>query len=83
MESGAASHYVQPLQNPTGRIMSAGPSQSHCRRSLRKHELLLVEDDLYAAYAQELGHPTLAALGPERVFHVSGLSKSLSPRPGT
>jgi DNA-binding transcriptional MocR family regulator len=77
-EGGARVAYIQPLQNPTGRIMGTARREAIVAVA-RKHDLLLVEDDLYAAYARELGHPTLAALAPERVFHVSGLSKSLSP----
>jgi DNA-binding transcriptional MocR family regulator len=76
--SGARVAYVQPLQNPTGRIMSL-----ERRRAIvdvaRRRGLMLVEDDLYGAYAAEFGLPTLASLAPERVFHVSGLSKSLTP----
>ena len=66
------------LQNPTGRIM---PLQR--RREIvavaRKHDLWLVEDDIYAVYAGP-DHPApLAVLAPERTFHVSGVSKSIAP----
>ena len=77
-DSGARVAYLQPLQNPTGRIMDL-----ERRRSLiataRGRGLLIVEDDLYGAYAQEMALPPLAALAPERVFYVNGLSKSLTP----
>ncbi len=69
---------IQPtLQNPTGRIMSAG------RRNLivavaRKHGLMIIEDDIYAVYAPD-APPPFAVLAPERTFHVSGVSKSLVP----
>ncbi len=76
--SGARVAYVQPLQNPTGRMM--GPER---RRAIvevaRRRDLFLIEDDLYAAYANELGRPPLAELAPERTFYVAGLSKSLTP----
>ena len=76
--SGARVAYVQPLQNPTGRVMSL--ARRHAIAAVaRQRDLLLVEDDLYAAYTTELGLPRLAMLAPERVFYASGLSKSLAP----
>jgi DNA-binding transcriptional MocR family regulator len=77
-ESGARSVYVQPLQNPTGRIMGLERRLAIVEVA-RQRDLLLVEDDLYCAYASELGLPPLASLAPERVFYVNGLSKSLTP----
>lgn len=76
--SGARVAYVQPLQNPTARIMGARRRQAIVAIA-RKRDIWLVEDDLYAAYASELGLPPLALLAPERVFYVSGLSKSVTP----
>jgi DNA-binding transcriptional MocR family regulator len=76
--TGARVAYVQPLQNPTGRIMSLDRRRAIVETA-RRLDLLLVEDDLYAAYATELGRPPLAALAPERTFYVSGLSKSVTP----
>ena len=76
--SGARAVYLQPLQNPTGRIMSLA-RRGAIVDVARRRDLILIEDDLYGAYASELALPTLASLAPERVFHVSGLSKSLTP----
>jgi len=76
--SGARVAYVQPLQTPTGRIMGLERRQAIVGIA-RAMDLLIVEDDLYGAYAGELGLPPLAALAPERVFHVSSLSKSVTP----
>jgi DNA-binding transcriptional MocR family regulator len=75
--AGARVAYVQPLQNPTGGFMSLDRRQAIVATA-RRLDLLLVEDDLYAAYATELGRPPLAALAPERTFYVSGLSKSVA-----
>ncbi|HXQ11542.1 MAG TPA: PLP-dependent aminotransferase family protein [Caulobacteraceae bacterium] len=76
--SGARVAYVQPLQNPTGRMM--GTARRHAIVDVaRRRDLLLIEDDLYGAYAAELGRPPLALLAPERTFYVTGLSKSLTP----
>jgi DNA-binding transcriptional MocR family regulator len=77
-ESGARVAYIQPLQNPTGRIMSLERRRAIVEVA-RRRGLMIVEDDLYGAYASELDLPPLATLAPEQVFYVSGLSKSLSP----
>jgi DNA-binding transcriptional MocR family regulator len=76
--SGARVAYVQPLQNPTGRMMGMARRQAIVDVA-RRQGLLLIEDDLYGAYAAELGRPPLALLAPERTFYVTGLSKSLTP----
>ncbi len=76
--SGARVAYLLPVQNPTARIMGLARRQALVEVA-RKRDLVLVEDDLYGAYASELGLPPLATLAPERVFYVSGLSKSLAP----
>jgi DNA-binding transcriptional MocR family regulator len=76
--SGAHVAYVQPLQNPTGRIMGLERRRAIVEVA-RRRDLFMIEDDLYAAYAAELGRPPLAELAPERTFYVAGLSKSLTP----
>ena len=69
---------VQPtLQNPTGRIMSAG-RRAQIVAVARKHDLMIIEDDIYAVYAPG-APPAFALLAPERTLHVSGVSKSLAP----
>ena len=71
--------YVIPtLQNPTGRIMGA-ERRTQIVAIARARDLWIIEDDLYAAYAQDLGIVPLARLAPERTFHVSGLSKTIAP----
>lgn len=70
--------YLQPLQNPTGRIMDL--ERRHAILAVaRRRGMMIVEDDLYGAYAADLALPPLAVLAPDRVFYVSGLSKSLTP----
>ena len=76
--SGAKAAYVQPVQNPTGRVMSLRRRREIVEVA-RRRDLIIVEDDLYGAYTQSLGLPPLAALAPDRVCYVSGLSKSLAP----
>jgi DNA-binding transcriptional MocR family regulator len=75
---GAKAAYVLPVQNPTARVLG-----DRRRRDLvglaRRRGIWLVEDDLYGAYARDLGLAPLAALAPERVLYVGGLSKILAP----
>jgi DNA-binding transcriptional MocR family regulator len=80
--TGARVAYLTPtLQNPTSRTMS--PERRTALVAVaRRRDLILVEDDVYAAYAGEsLGKApaTLASLAPERVIYLSGASKSLMP----
>jgi DNA-binding transcriptional MocR family regulator len=76
--SGAKAVYVLPVQNPTARVMGA-ERRRDIAATARRLGLMLVEDDLYAAYAAPLGYPPLAALAPDNVIYVGGLSKSLAP----
>ena len=77
-ETGARAAYVLPTHNPTTRAMGA-----QRRRDIvavaRARDLILVEDDLYGGYPVELGLAPLARLAPERVFHATSLSKTVSP----
>ncbi|ALL12487.1 PLP-dependent aminotransferase family protein [Caulobacter henricii] len=69
---------IQPtLQNPTGRIMSED-RRNQIVALARRHDLWIIEDDIYAVYATD-APPPFAVLAPERTFHVSGVSKSLAP----
>src|SRR5215469_1474616 len=76
--SGARVVYVTPtLHNPTGRTMSRGRREEIVRVA-RARDLWIVEDDVYALYADPGSVTPLAALAPERTLYVSSLSKSLS-----
>lgn len=80
-ESGARLAYVLPTQNPTARLMG-GQRRRDIVEVARRRDLVLVEDDLYGAYAGGFGlprHASLAALAPERVLFVSALSKAVAP----
>ena len=44
----------------------------------RRHDVAIIEDDAYGALPR-LPLATLAALAPDRVYHIAGLSKCLSP----
>jgi DNA-binding transcriptional MocR family regulator len=70
--------YCTPtFHNPTTATL---PAQR--RRKLveiaRRHHVTIIEDDAYGALPHETVLP-LAALGPDCVYHIAGLSKCLSP----
>jgi DNA-binding transcriptional MocR family regulator len=70
--------YLMPsLQNPTGGTMDA-ERRAEIVAIAREHDLVLIEDDVYAVFAPR-ALPPLAQLAPERTFHVGSLSKSLAP----
>jgi DNA-binding transcriptional MocR family regulator len=76
--AGARTLYVTPtLHNPTARTMSE-KRRKEIVRVARKHDLTIIEDNVYAMYAAD-APPTLSALAPERTFHVTSLSKSVAP----
>jgi DNA-binding transcriptional MocR family regulator len=77
-ETGARVCYVLPTHNPTTRVMGA-KRRREIVAVARARDLILIEDDLYGAYAMDLGLSPLACLAPERVFHATSLSKTLSP----
>jgi len=45
----------------------------------RARDLLILEDDIYAPFADAGRPPALAALAPERTFYISSLSKAVAP----
>jgi len=77
-DSGARIAYVLPSHNPTPRVMGEARRREIVEVA-RARDLILVEDDLYGAYAMDLGLTPLARLAPERVFHATSLSKTLAP----
>jgi DNA-binding transcriptional MocR family regulator len=67
------------LQNPTTSIMSEARRRAVVDVA-RAHDLLIVEDDIYAPFAVEArGLPPLAVLAPERTFYVGSASKAIAP----
>ena len=76
--SGAKLLFLVPtLQNPTNGVMSLSR-----RREIvdvaRRHDLLLVEDDVYG-YVIEKPPPPIATLAPERTIYLTSASKCLAP----
>jgi DNA-binding transcriptional MocR family regulator len=77
--TGARVFYTLPtLHNPTTRTMSR-QRRADIVRIARARDLWIVEDDVYAPYASNLGLPPLAALAPERTLYVTSLSKIIAP----
>ncbi|MET0376502.1 MAG: PLP-dependent aminotransferase family protein [Rhizorhabdus sp.] len=71
--------YTLPtLQNPTGRIMGS-ERRTEIAKIARKHDVWIVEDDIYSAFAVGNAPPPLAAYAPERCFYINSTSKALAP----
>ena len=76
---GARVLYTLPtLQNPTGRIMG-DRRRAEIAAIARKHQLWIVEDDIYSAFATGNAPPPLTSYAPERCFYINGASKALAP----
>ena len=65
------------LQNPTTRTWSLSRRREILEIASR-YSVAVIEDDAYGALPAS-APPPLAALAPDQVFHVAGLSKPLSP----
>ena len=71
--------YIVPtLQNPTTSTLS------HDRRLAivdiaRRHGMTIIEDDIFRLLDPRLQPPTLFTLAPDRTYHISSISKTLSP----
>ncbi|MBT3534069.1 MAG: PLP-dependent aminotransferase family protein [Rhodospirillaceae bacterium] len=77
-ETGAKLLFLVPtLQNPTNAVMSLARRQAIIEVA-RRHDLLMVEDDVYGYLLQERP-PPIAALAPERTIYITSASKCLAP----
>lgn len=71
--------YVMPtLQNPTGRTMGVR-RRREIAAVARKHDVWIVEDDTFGAYAAGIAPPPLVHFAPERTIYIASLSKILAP----
>lgn len=68
---------VPSHQNPTG-ITMPEPRRREVANVIEKHNTWLVEDDIYC-FLDEKPIPAISNFVPEKAFHVSSLSKALSP----
>lgn len=70
--------YVTPtMHNPTTATMGL-QRRRDIAALCRRHDALIIEDGVYV-HTHDPDLPSLMALAPERTFHVSSLSKILSP----
>jgi DNA-binding transcriptional MocR family regulator len=70
---------VPTLHNPTARTMGAA-RRAEIVRIARQHDLTIVEDDAYYAYADPADRPPpIAALAPERTIYLASISKGVCP----
>ncbi len=76
--SGAKVLFLVPtLQNPTNAVMSLERRKAIVEVA-RRHDLLLVEDDVYGYVIQD-PPPPIATLAPERTVYITSASKCLAP----
>ncbi len=73
----AAIYCTPTMQNPSTATMGAGRREAIAEIA-RRHETVLIEDDAYGLLA---ANPLrgIAAIAPERCFHVATTAKTLSP----
>ena len=72
-----ALYLIPTLDNPTTATLPAGRRQALADLA-RRHDLAVIEDDPYAPLCP--AHiPALAALAPERCWHIATLSKCATP----
>lgn len=68
---------VPSHQNPTGITMPETRRQS-IAKVIEKHSIWLLEDDIYC-FLDETAIPAISNFIPEKAFHISSLSKAISP----
>lgn len=76
MHSGVRALYVNPIHNPTGRIL--GEKQAELLVDFaRHHDLWLLSDDVYEDFVYvDQAVPRLFSMAPERTVHVGSSSKA-------
>ena len=78
-ETGARLVLLIPtLHNPTT-VTLDGSRRAEIVEIARKRDLVIVEDDIYRVFGHDDEPPPFADLAPERVVHVTSISKALSP----
>lgn len=69
---------IPTLHNPTT-VTLDGARRAEIVEIARKRDLIIVEDDIYRVFGHDDEPPPLADLAPERVVHVTSISKALAP----
>jgi DNA-binding transcriptional MocR family regulator len=71
--------YIVPtLQSPTSASLDATRRQAIVETA-RRHDMTIIEDDLFRLLDPRLQPPTLFSLAPERTYHLTSVSKTLAP----
>ncbi|MBG1232932.1 PLP-dependent aminotransferase family protein [Aestuariivirga litoralis] len=71
-------YLVPSIQNPTTHTMSRR-RRDEIVAIARKHDVTIIEDDIFRLLDERVQPPTFYSLAPERVVHITGLSKTLAP----
>ena len=71
-------YLVPSLQNPTTNTMSRRRRDAIVAVA-RKHDITILEDDIFRLLDDRTQPPTFFSLAPERTFHITSLSKTLAP----
>ncbi|HMS21282.1 PLP-dependent aminotransferase family protein [uncultured Sphingorhabdus sp.] len=78
-ETRARALFCTPtIQNPTARTMSMA-RRSEIAEIAKRHDLLVIEDDVYGHFAADLALEPLVNFIPERTIYITSLSKSVMP----
>ena len=75
---GRMLYIVPTLQNPTTSTLSLD-RRTAIVDIARRYGLTLIEDDIFRLLDLRLQPPTLYSLAPERTYHITSISKTLSP----
>lgn len=71
-------YLVPSIQNPTTHTMSR-KRRDEIVSIARKYDVTIIEDDIFRLLDDRVQPPTFYALAPERVVHITSLSKTLGP----
>lgn len=70
-------YLIPTMHNPT--TLTMGDKRRHeLAEVIKKHDLFLVEDDVYGRMEEELSQP-ITTMIPERSYYITNLSKTLAP----
>lgn len=71
--------YIVPtLQSPTTASLDAG-RRAAIADIARRHDMTVIEDDIFRLLSPDAEPPALFSLAPERTYHITSLSKTLAP----
>jgi len=77
-EGGVRALYIVPVNDNPTTLTTGAARRDELVAVARRHDLNIIEDDAYGPLVPAAPAP-IAALAPERTWHVSGSSKIISP----